>query len=70
MRTAQEIVDETNEVARRIYKAMGYVVPEGTDFHTEKPNRHPQEVMCWELACDIQGLLTRTDVENALAELE
>jgi hypothetical protein len=69
-RTAQEIVDQTNEIARIIYTNMGYRTPKGTEFHTEKINRHPNETLCWNAACEIQELMTHTDVNDALSELE
>lgn len=70
MRTAQEIIDQTNAVARVIYAHWGYQTPEGTEFHTETINRHPHETLCWEAACDIQELMTATDPRDALDELE
>lgn len=70
MRTAQQIVDQTNEIARIIYASMGYTVPQGTEFQTETINRHPHEENCWRAACEIQLLMTHTDVQDALDELE
>lgn len=70
MRTAQEIIDQTNELARQFYAIMGYEVPEGHQFDGETINRHPQERQCWRMACAAQLLLTDTDVEDALQELE
>ena len=69
-RTAQEIVDQTNEIARIIYKGMGYTSPEGFEFHTETINRHPHEENCWASACEIQELMTGTEVDDAIEELE
>lgn len=70
MRTAQEIIDQTNELARKFYAAMGYVVPETHRFDVDRINTHPQERLCWQMACAAQLLLTETDVENALSEIE
>ena len=70
MRTAKQIVDQTNEIARIIYESRGYHVPEGFEFHTETINRHPHERQCWAAACQIQELLTETDVLNAVDEME
>lgn len=70
MRTAKQIIDQTNEIARIIYASRGYEVPEGTEFHTETVNRHPHETQCWDAACEIQLLMTDTDVFDALCELE
>lgn len=69
-RTPQQIIDQTNEIARIIYESRGYKVPDGTVFHTETPNRHPYETSCWEAACRIQELMTQTDVMDVLIELE
>jgi hypothetical protein len=70
MRTAKQIVDQTNKIARIIYASRGYEVPEGTEFHTETVNRHPYERSCWNAACEIQELMTQTDPMNAVDELE
>ena len=69
-RTAQQIVDQTNEIARIIYNSRGYETPEGSEFHTETIKRHPHETQCWIAACQIQELMTNTDVNDALDELE
>lgn len=69
-RTDQEIVDQTNEIARIIYASRGYTVPVGFEFHTETINRHPYERACWQAACEIQDLLTQTDPQDALDNLE
>ena len=70
MRTSQEIVDQTNAIARIIYKQMGYVAPQGYEFHGETINRHPHERQCWRSACLIQELMTFTDAEDALSDIE
>lgn len=69
-RTAQEIVDQTNTIAAIIYLGMGYQSPKGFEFHTYTINRHPHETNCWDSACKIQELLTDTDPNDALDELE
>jgi len=69
-RTAQQIVDQTNAIARIIYKGMGYQSPDDFVFHTETINRHPYERNCWQSACEIQELMTETDVSDVLDELE
>lgn len=66
-RSAQEIVDQTLEVSRIIYRHRGYVVPEGFKFYESK---HPHEIQAWSAACEIQEILTNTDPEDALCELE
>ena len=70
MRSAQDIVNQTNEIARIIYKGRGYATKVGAVFHTETINRHPHERQCWQSACLIQELMTNTDVYDAIAELE
>ena len=70
MRSAKQIVAQTNEIARIIYASRGYQVPQGFEFHTETANRHPHERQCWSAACQIQELLTETDVMNAVDEME
>ncbi len=70
MRTDKQIIDETNAIARIIYSHMGYIVPAGTEFHTETINRHPHERNCWNAACEIQILLTETDPNDAVSNVE
>ncbi len=67
MRTPQEIVNQTNELARELYRLQGYVRPRGYRFDKAK---HPHEVQAWAGACEAQRLLTETDVDDALQELE
>ena len=67
MRTPQEIVDQTNELARELYRLRGYVVAEGYRFDKAT---HPHEVQAWAGAREAQRLLTETDVDDALQELE
>ena len=69
-RTSQEIVDQTNAIARIIYRQMGYEAPSDFRFYTEIPNRHPQETQRWKSACLIQELMTFTDTEDALTDIE
>lgn len=70
MRTAEQIIQQTNALAREFYRLMGYVVTEGHRFDIERVNRHPQEVLCWKMACAAQYELTATDVEDAQSELD
>ena len=67
MRTAKEIIDQTNELARKIYSLRGYLAREGYRFDMAT---HPQEVEAWEAACIAQRMLTNTDPVDALTELE
>jgi hypothetical protein len=67
IRTDQEVVDQTNELARILYATKGHAVPVGYQFENAT---HPDEEAAWYGACEAQRLLTDTDPENALAELE
>lgn len=70
MRTPQEIIAQTNELAREFYRLMGYVVSEGHRFDDEgRINRHPQEALCWNMACAAQYELTGTDIEDVQTEI-
>jgi hypothetical protein len=66
-RTDQQIVDQTNALARELYRLRGYTVEEGYRFDKAT---HPHEREAWRGACIAQELLTETEVENALMELE
>lgn len=67
MRTDQEIVDQTNELARRLYAIRGYTVKPGYRFDKAT---HPHEVEAWTGACDAQTFLTGTDPRDALDNIE
>ena len=67
-RTDQEIVDQTEELAVWLLDWCFGHKPE-----TKTPMResiHPFAQRCWAAACHIQEMLTATDPENAVAELE
>lgn len=66
MRTAQEIIDQTNALARKYYAIQGYKVHKGYRFDRAG---HPQELALWRMACIAQRELTDTDPEDALEEL-
>lgn len=40
--------DKINEIAYKLYERMGYIAPSDFDFESSS---HPQEVMCFDLAC-------------------
>jgi hypothetical protein len=63
----EQIVAAGLELARRIYKAMGYEVPEGYKFYDA---RHPQEQGMWNIAVIAFEELTGTDLQDALANIE
>lgn len=65
-RTDQAIVDQTNELARTFYTLMECQVPEGYRFDRA---HHPQERLCWRMACEAQLLFTETDPEDALSDI-
>lgn len=65
-RDAQEIVDQTNRIAALIANAQGFEL-EHQAFHKATATR---AIAIWKLACNIQELMTATDPENAVAELE
>jgi hypothetical protein len=67
MRTAQQIVDQTIKLAAKFYSLRGYVSPPGFRFWESK---HPHELEVWEAACEAQRMLTDTDPEDALVELD
>lgn len=67
-RTDREIVDA---MAREFYRMLGYVVPADHHFYdVERRNYHPQEALCWAMACHAQQVLTDTDPADALANLD
>lgn len=65
-RSEQNIIDQTNELARKLYLLRGYTVPEGYRFDRAT---HPHEVEAWQGACEAQAMLTATSPEDALANL-
>ena len=71
-RTAKQIVDQTNKIAKIIAESQGWVVSEGFDFHRfeSRAKIMSRQENCWDAACKIQELLTETDVTCALDELE
>lgn len=69
MRTDQEIVDQTNELARLCLRFIGtgYEVPEGHKFYEAND---PRSQRAWKMACEIQEHMTATDPNDALANIE
>ena len=65
-RTDKEIIEQTNNLARDFYKIMGYN-GEGVRFYE---STHPQERLCWNLACKAQENLTNTEIDDILDNLE
>lgn len=70
MRTDEEIVRQTNELAREMYKIRGYEVPTDCKFYEfDRKNYHPHEQECWNMACAAQEIITGTDPNDALDNL-
>lgn len=69
MRQNTEIIEQTNELARTFYLLMGYEVS-AHRFDIERTNTHPQERLCWRMACEAQLLLTDTDIDDVLSDME
>lgn len=67
LRTDEQIVDQTNELAWYLHKEQGFLVPEDFDFSRSK---HPRAKMSWAMACIAQEILTDTDMEAVLQECE
>lgn len=65
MRTDQEIVAQTEELARRLSRESGWDII-ATPYHTS-PNPHAREY--WRMACIAQELLTRADVQACIDNL-
>ena len=71
MRTPEQIIAQTNELARQIYALRGYRVGEDHKFYEfSRQNYHPHERFAWDCACAAQDLLTGTEVRDAFAELD
>lgn len=64
---AQKVLAGGNALARMFYRRMGYVRPEGYRFDQAT---HPQEQMCWAMACDAVEHFFGTDLEEVRSELE
>jgi hypothetical protein len=69
-RTDEEIVEQTNELARSLIMIVGYVI--GPDVEIWKNRNEPgnsRRRLAWDLACEAQQRLTATDPNDALANL-
>lgn len=63
-KTEEQIVEQTNELARLICEADGYVFGPNFRFYASEI---PRATRAWVLACAIQEHLNKTDAKNALA---
>jgi hypothetical protein len=67
-RTDQQIVDQTEELAVWLL-SWGFNRQPETDAPMRE-SAHPMAQRCWSAACHIQEMLTATDPENSVAELD
>ena len=67
VRSSQEIIKQTEEVALAILRGLGYERLGTVKWGDELQGRPAQ---AWRLACEIQEILTDTDVANAIADVE
>lgn len=65
LRTDEQILKQTNKLARKFYLLMGYKVNKDFLFYKDglRP-LHPTEKLCWNLACEAQKVLTKTDIND------
>lgn len=68
-RTDAEIVEQTEELARYLL-SWGFNHEPADSSTPMRDSTHPFAERSWKAACHIQEMLTMTDVENALAELD
>lgn len=66
-KTAKEIVDEANALARKFYEMSGCEVPDDFKFYRA---HHPAEVGCWNEAVVAFEVIAGTDVEDCLMQVE
>jgi hypothetical protein len=65
MRTAKQIVDDCNSLARRFYSMGGCDVSDDFKFYDAT---HPEEAGCWNQAVAAYEHIEGTEVEDALNE--
>ncbi|MDO8357251.1 MAG: hypothetical protein Q7U76_12745 [Nitrospirota bacterium] len=63
----RDTMKEANQLARKFYAQLGYVVPVGFRFDTAT---HPQEQACWRMAELAYDHIEGTELSEALAEQE
>jgi hypothetical protein len=66
-RTAEQVVRAANELARELYSAFGYAVPDGFRFDRATNGR---QKMMWDLAAVAIESIEGTDINEARSELE
>lgn len=70
MRSDQQIVDETNALARHLLRRLigtGYEVSEELKFY--EPHDNPRIAAAWDHAVEIMEITTKTDAREALANV-
>lgn len=67
VRTDAEIVQQTEDLAALLANKFFQSTLLNGNF---RDSVHPRGAACWAAACEVQELLTGTDVQNALANLE
>ena len=60
-------IANANDLAREFYRLMGYVREE--DYRFDEAT-HPQEKLCWQMACAAFEHIEGTDLNEVLAEIE
>ena len=68
-RTDAEIVEQTEILARYLLSWKWGLHPESPDAQLRN-SQNTKARKAWNAACEIQDLLTATDVENAVAEVD
>ncbi len=68
-RTEAEIVKQTEELAKYLLRWKWGLEPESPEAELRNSGNLKAQV-CWNAACEIQELITDTDVENAVSELD
>jgi len=68
-RTDREIVDQTDELAGFLMRAF-HRREKADPLSTFRGTQDTRAQHCWQIACQIQEMLTATDPENAVAELD
>lgn len=65
--TDTELVSAALVLADKFYTMHGYISRPGYKYYNSS---HPQERLMWDMACAAFDLISGTDIENALAEIE
>lgn len=69
-RTAAQIVQQTEELALMLMREVYQREPTGQAAPATRDSADPRAKHCWQMACKAQSLLTATDPEDALSELD